>query len=127
MHMENQSNGSKSKVIKSLYFYMVSFVALMMVIFSVANMINIALKTWVFTKADMDYYELSCQMLYPTDVKAPSPDECEKQKEENRKQQENMKVAQKQRDLVRDISMILVGIPLFAIHWRIVRKKDENL
>ena len=123
------------KTIKSIYFYLVSFVALMMVVFSTADMINIALKTWVFTAADKDmYYNAPCvapAMAEPNAKPIVDPTtsrvECEKQNEANLKQQEASRTAQKQRDVVRDISMIVVGIPLFLIHWRIVRSKEENL
>ena len=129
--MDNQPK----KVIKSLYFYLVSFVALMMVVFSVSDVINIALKTWVFTAADKDMYaypRAACEVPAPATpdpkaVPAQTKADCEKQNEENIKQQEASRVAQKQRDVVRDISMIVVGIPLFLIHWRIVRSKEENL
>ncbi len=125
----------KGRVIKSLYFYLVSFVALMMVVFSTADTINIALKTWVFTAADKDMYNYPravCEVPVPapTDPKAvpaPTKADCEKNNEENIKQQEASRIAQKQRDVVRDISMIVVGIPLFLIHWRILRSKEENL
>ncbi|MFH1657597.1 MAG: hypothetical protein ABH919_03955 [bacterium] len=128
--MENESTNSKNRIIKSIYFYLVSFVALMMIVFSTANMIDVALKTWVFTSADGDiYYGMSC--IQPTMESDSSPkfsvEDCERQKEESRIQQEKAKVAQRQRDIVRDISMIAVGVPLFLVHWKIVRRKDENL
>jgi hypothetical protein len=133
--MDNQP-AQPRKTIKSIYFYLVSFVALMMVVFSTADTINIALKTWVFTAADKDMYygRSACEVPMPENA---NPDQkvtatitkenCEKQKEEDLKQQEASRLAQKQRDVVRDISMIVVGIPLFLIHWRIVRSKEENL
>ena len=133
--MDNQPAHTKGKTIKSIYFYLVSFVALMMVVFSTADIINIALKTWVFTQADKDMYAypvMPCEVS-PPKVKAAAtssesvPAECQKQNELNIKQQEAGRSAQKQRDVVRDISMIVVGIPLFLIHWRIVRSKEENL
>ncbi|TSC84351.1 MAG: hypothetical protein G01um101413_646 [Parcubacteria group bacterium Gr01-1014_13] len=131
--MENHTPTHKGRVIKSLYFYLVSFVALMMVVFSAADLINIALRTWVFTAADKDMYAYPravCEVPPTTDPKAvpaPTKAECEKSNEENIKQQEASRLAQKQRDVVRDISMIVVGIPLFLIHWRILRSKEENL
>ena len=134
--MDNLATPPKGKTIKSIYFYLVSFVALMMVVFSTADIINIALKTWVFTRADKDMYNYPravCEMTAPATppnaktVPVTSKEDCEKQNEENIKQQETSRMAQKQRDVVRDISMIVVGIPLFLIHWRIVRSKDENL
>jgi hypothetical protein len=53
--MENTTPATKAMIIKSIYFYLVSFVALMMVAFSSADLINMALKTWIFTKADKLY------------------------------------------------------------------------
>ncbi len=106
----------------------------MMVVFSTADIINIALKTWVFTQADKDMYSYPravCEVPAPTpgvkSVPATSKEDCEKNNEENIKQQETSRMAQKQRDVVRDLSMIVVGIPLFLIHWRILRRKDEDL
>lgn len=116
------------KTIKSIYFYLVSFVALMMVVWSTSDLINTALKTWVFIKADQDIYP-----MYPCEAKTPegkseiSPEDCTRQQEMSRKYSEQSRSAQKQRDAVRDLSMIVVGIPLFIMHWRIVRRKDENL
>ncbi len=133
--MDNQ-NPTKGKTIKSIYFYLVSFVALMMVVFSTADIINIALKTWVFTQADQDMYSYPkavCDVPVPAtppDAKsAPviSKADCEKQNAENIKQQEASRIAQKQSNVVRDLSMIVVGIPLFLVHWRILRKKEEDL
>lgn len=128
--MDNES--APRKTIKSIYFYLVSFVALMMVVFSTADIINIALKTWVFTAADTNiYYRSPCVAPAATSEAKPTPafsvEDCEKQNEANAAQEEKNRMAQKQRDVVRDISMIVVGIPLFLIHWRIVRSKEENL
>src|SRR5690348_16641033 len=116
--MDNQPTQSR-KTIKSIYFYLVSFVALMMVVFSTADIINIALKTWVFTAADKDIYNYPpiCEAYRPVAVSGPdakpaqtmSKEDCEKQNEANAKQQEASRIAQKQRDVVRDISMIVVG------------------
>lgn len=139
--MDNPTARTNSWTIKSFYFYVVSFVALMMIVWSSADMINIALKTWVFTKADDNFYDgrMACATIpVPppvTDPKATTPvitkeqaiKDCEAQNEVNAKQQEKNRIAQKQQSVVHDISMFVVAIPLFFIHWRIVRRKDEDL
>jgi hypothetical protein len=138
--MDNQMPvaSGRGKTIKSLYFYLVSFVALMMVVWSVADMVNIALKTWIFTKADnymygrvpcavTPFYDDKGMAVTDTAVKAQKLADCEKQDELNQKNEELNRVSQRQMNIVRDISMLVVGIPLFFIHWRIVRRKDENL
>ena len=131
------TTNSKAMIIKSIYFYLVSFVALMMVAFSSADLINMALKTWIFTKADNYTYRVDCPTAPYYDEKgAPINDptvktqrmaDCEKQQEINQKNEDQNRVSQRQNNIVRDISMIVVGIPLFLIHWRIVRSKNENL
>lgn len=130
--MDQQPTGKQS-IIKTIYFYLVSFVALMMVVFSLADVINMALKTWIFTKADMDYYSMpvsiECDQNYkpitPDQVKPATPEECAQRAALQKKQDEDNRDSQRQRDAVRDISMIVVGIPLFAFHWWIIRKKEN--
>jgi len=131
--METSSSPStKRDIIKNIYLYLVSFVALIMMVVSTAGLIDIALRTFIFTKADRAF------MYYPgpecggSMIKGPedrgarttTPTECAAQEANIRKQNEEERAAQKQRDIVRDISFILVGIPLFLYHWRIIRKKE---
>ncbi len=135
IHMDSQPS-NKVAIIKNLYLYLVSFVALMMVVVSTADMLQIVLKKYVFTKADQDYYSYSsfdCGGMMapkgptpaaPETAKPPTTEECKQREAEAKKQAEENRAAQRQRDLVRDISFILVGIPLFAYHWNVVRKKE---
>ena len=120
---------SKASFIKTLYLYLVSFVALMMLVVSAVDILNIILKTFIFTKADnYDYYAVPAMCeTRPLPAGAtttpPTPD-CIKDTEANKKSAEENRVAQRQRDLVRDISMFVVGIPLFAFHWKLARRKE---
>ena len=123
--MEN----SKVAIIKNIYLYLVSFVSLMMITISMADIVNILLKTYVFTKADTSYYysNPSCAARIPAKELGIAPmteEECAKENEANQKRDEENRSAQKQRDLVRDISFIAVGLPLFIYHWLLVRKKQ---
>lgn len=132
---------NKAALIKNLYLYLVSFVALMMVVISTADIIDVVLRTFIFTKADNTYYSPygggpGCERYYPkgggprpeiittTGTPELSEEECAKIEEYNRKQEKENQSAQRQRDLVRDISFILVGVPLFLYHWRIIRRKE---
>lgn len=122
--METSAPSNKLLIIKYLYFYVVSVVALFMVVFSVVDVINIGLRTFLFPKADQNaygYYAPPC--LTTTDASSTKDINCVSKDEQQRIDKENTAV-QKQRDLVRDISMILVAVPLFAYHWRIIRKRD---
>jgi len=99
-------------------------------------LINIVLKTYIFTAADQyNYYPgVECDMninngekpgavAEPSEVKKLTPTECAAQEEKFQERERlNMK-SQRQRNLVTDISFIVVGIPLFAFHWYYARKK----
>ena len=119
---------TKGSIIKNIYLYLVSFVALMMVVFSVGDMINIVLRTYIFTKADQNFYSYPVApcAVAPTGTSSTptkSTEPCLSQAEQDKQNADNIS-AQRQRDLVRDISFLIVGLPLFAYHWRIVRKKE---
>jgi len=114
----------KGSIIRNIYFYLVTFVALMMVVFSTADIINIVLRTYVFTKADQAYYySAPCAASVGNQDETNKTDCAQNRDFEIKQNKENM-VSQRQRDIVRDISFILVGIPLFILHWNIVKKRE---
>jgi len=120
---------SKIALIKNVYFYLVSFVALMMMAVSTGNLINTALRAYVFTRADYyggSYPVAGCDPLIKApDIKTLSAEECATQEERAKKQEEDNRIANLQRSATTSISFIVIGLPLFIIHWRIVRRKEE--
>lgn len=130
--MDNFSNPTANKIIliKNIYFYLVSFVTLMILVINTAMLINLALKTYIFTKADnYRYYpEINCeQMMYKEGVETPNlnPEECAIKNELNEKNQKENIIADRQREAVQNISFIAVALPLFILHWRATRKKEN--
>ncbi len=118
----------KSHFIKTLYLYLVSFVALMMLVISATDLIQIVLKAYIFTKADVNVYGYApaCPTVpAPTDTSTPTKpfDGC-LSKADQEKQDAANRDAQRQRDVVRDISMLLVASPLFYFHWLLARRKE---
>ncbi len=108
-------------VILRIYFALVTFVTLMMLIFSVSDLINIALKTWVFPAADAPEWAAYCDKMIgingaETETQEQTDARCAKQQE----REEQAALVRKQQSAVRDIAMILVAAPLFWLHWRIV-------
>lgn len=97
-------------IILRIYFSLVAFVTLMILIFSVSDLINIVLKTYVFPAADRAAYTSYCDLSYQTQ------EQCDQQQKQN----EESAMIQKQQEAVRDISLLLVSAPLFWLHWRIV-------
>ncbi len=127
-----QTTINKIILIKNFYFYLVSLIGLVMMVISSVGGINVLLKTFVFTKADLynSYYPtITCDPTYipqPGEIyKKTDAKECATQEETYKKRDAENRTAQMQREIVTDISMFLVGLPLFILHWRIARKKVE--
>lgn len=111
--------------IKKVYLYLVSLVSLVILIIAGIMLINMALKTWVFPKADTDIYyapRVDCgTSVGNLDVMPECADPNYAAKEEAR-QKEN-RAAQKQRDAAQALAMIIVATPVFLYHWKLARKE----
>ncbi len=113
-----------SSFILRLYFAVVSAVTLFTLMYGTIDFLTIGLKTYVFTYADGPTYLEQCdlvsQRMYLNDGSEEYDEEavaaCELR---NENQKENYKV-QKASDAVRNLALIVVSLPLFALHFRIV-------
>ncbi len=113
--------------IKKAYLYLVSLISLVILIIAGIMLINMALKTWVFPKADRDiYYEPQMACIEPAmdgEIKTPdcnNPDFVAK----NEARQKEQRSAQKQRDAAQALAMIIVASPVFYYHWKLARKES---
>ena len=94
-------------------------------------LINMALKTWVFPKADNNMYYAPqvavCPELSEADkdtnvyVAPECSDPSYAEKEIARAQDDRS--AQKQRDASQALAMIIVATPVFLYHWKLARKE----
>ncbi len=114
--------------IKKIYLYLVSVIALVIMVIGGIILLNMALKTWVFTKADDNFYldTYRCASPSTTEVateKPVTPTCTPEQEEKQRKEQEEQKTANKQRDAAQALAMILVASPVWYFHWRLARKE----
>ncbi len=113
--------------IKKVYLYLVSLVSLVILIIAGIMLINLALTTWVFTKADQNYYAspmyVNCEAIDETSRKmepaCTDPDYAEK--EERRAMDD--RAAQKQRSAAQALAMIIIAAPVFLYHWKLARKE----
>lgn len=116
-----------TQIIRSIYFYAVSIIALFMLVFSAVDLINLSLKTWVFKNIEPQYsscipgsYGVKTPSAIGENVPAlPTQEECDRQNQQNK---ENV-ARQNQSAAVRDFSMLVVALPLFLFHFRIVQKE----
>ena len=75
--------------IKRIYLYLVSLIALIIIIIGAQSLIDIGLKTWVFTKADNDFY--NPRVVCPLTVGGERSIECDEKEltEEDLQDQKN--------------------------------------
>lgn len=106
--------------IKKVYIYLFSAIGLIIFIIGAVQLINLGLKAWVFTKADV-YYEYPMQKRIPA---VEGEDFQEPSEEELAEYQKNELSANRQRQASTAIAMIIVGAPLFFYHWRLARKLE---
>lgn len=123
----NQATTPEHSFMKNMYLYAVSFVALMMIVFSAADLVNTVLRVYIFKQADRNFYSYGTIPCPKVEITAsgtqPKVPPCISPEEQKRIDEQNA-AAQRERDLVRDISFLIIGIPLFLFHWRIVKKQQ---
>lgn len=128
--MEENDLSLKLVVLKNFYFYLVSFAALMMIVFSGISIVSDILKLTVFPKADNfygGYVAPGCDGSYTTPGQpTTTPEMCEIQKDKYKKEQEEYRVARIQQSLVWSISVFVIGIPLFIFHWRAISRNKKK-
>ncbi len=114
----------KAKLIKKIYVYLFSMVGLILMIIGSVSLVNLALKTWVFKNADSVH-------IYPYEkpiVKEGTDIETEEEKEAREAEmieyRESELKSRREQQASNAVAMILIGLPLFAYHWRLARKEE---
>lgn len=138
----------KNAFIRTIYLYTFSLVGLVLVVIGGVQLVNMGLKAWVFTQADEEQRLWQKQPPMPAftekrvetavkDGKIENITEDEKMAMEQwlasygtwKEQQEKFDpvTSQRHRDAASSLSYILVGLPLYLFHWRIIRREKEEL
>ncbi len=100
--------------LRLLYLYLFSFVGLLIVVIGSIQILNLGLKTFVFTGADSFFYNMTPN-LPKNDPNYIDPEVAKKQQLEQIKNQ-------RESELAWAISMIIVGLPLYGYHWKLIQK-----
>lgn len=125
-----------SALILRIYFGVVSAVTLFTLMFGTIDLLTLGLKSYIFTAADVPSYGLvNCDspdakyqfgiVTSPVDVTKTENLSTEEMKARceaaNETTLENYQ-RQKAEDAVRNLALILVSLPLFILHFRVVYK-----
>lgn len=104
--------------VRKIYLYLFSAIGLVIVIIGSVELINLALKSWVFTKADI-YYQYPNSKIINAEKQEVYQEPDPKAVEEYQK---NDLASRRQRQASNAIAMIIVGAPLFLYHWKLTKK-----
>jgi|SRR3989344_4859533 len=138
-----------NKTVRTIYLYLVSLIALIFILVNAGLLLNMALQTWVFTKADKaDYYGggfpepksyLVDENRQIAEQLKNNPDLTDVQKKQieawladyERSRAEYVdpatrRAAQRQRDASRSLAQLIIASPVFWYHWRLARKERDD-
>ncbi len=104
--------------IRKIYLYLFSLVGLVLIVSGSVQLINLGLRTFIFTQADQ-------QISYPQ-AKVSSDVANLPSEQELARYQLQQVAGQRQRDLVGALAMMLVGIPLYLYHWMLVNREKQS-
>ncbi len=119
----------RRELIRTIYLYLFSLVGLTLVVIGSVRLVDLGLKTFVFTKADQILIYPAyprTEAPLPDSQKALSPEDEEKFKQEQLKYEKESRASQRQRETSTSLAFLMVGIPLFWYHWRLIQKSKEN-
>jgi hypothetical protein len=113
-----------TEIIKLIYIYLFSAIGLILIITGMVKLIDLGLKIYVFKQADV-FYTPKIYLEINQGEKL-TPEEIAKREEEQRKAEEINRIAERQRTASNAIALIIVGLPVFIYHWRLVLKSYFN-
>jgi len=105
--------------LRKSFLYIFATVGLILVIIGSVSLINLALKTYVFTKADNYCYS------YARPVSEGEKAVTQEQLDQEKKNCEEQRAANKQSQASNAIAMLIVGIPLYGYNWMTIRKENQ--
>lgn len=114
-------------LIRKIYLYLFSLIGLVLITIGCVRLVGLALKSYIFTKADV-YYEYPMarpiksaliEEIRTEEFQQPSKDEIDAY-------QEKQKAANRQREAAESLAFIIVGLPLYWYHWKIIQRDKEK-
>ena len=109
-------------IIRKIYLYLFSLIGLVLVVIGCVQLVNLGLKAYVFTGAD-HYY--AYPMGVPAGSAGSSTAPAAPTEEQVAAYQNEQTLSGRERAAASALAMIIVGIPLYLYHWRVIREDKE--
>ena len=134
----------KHSLIRTIYLYLFALVGLALLITGAVRFLDMGLKMFIFTKAEdpekiQNMYYSGSPISTVRLEKYQESEELTENEITNLKnwladyekwQEEEKKIdyvaSNRQREASSNLAMLLVGLPLYLYHWRIIRKETKN-
>ncbi len=144
----------KHSLIRTIYLYLFALVGLVLLVIGAVRLLDMGLKAFVFTKAEaeIDYNMKPSISLYPgktvteddfvsaikkCDEKCELNEEQKQQIEswlmdykiwqESQKNAVSFRVQSLHREASGSLAFILIGLPLYLYHWRVIKKDIKKV
>lgn len=105
--------------LKLLYLYLFSFIGLLVSVIGAIQIVDLGIKVYVFKGADR--YD-SYPVLTRVDPFGKEVKLTEQEIAEQKRIQETETQRQRQRQASTALAMLVVGIPLYKYHWRMIQQ-----
>lgn len=141
----------KKNLIRTIYLYLFALLGLVLIVIGAVGFVQMGLKAYVFTKADEQRkvsfqrpptLSLKSQLIETTDGELKKPKKTVKLTDEQvnilnnwiedynnweeRQEELDPVTSNRHRDASRNLALIIIGLPLYIYHWRIIKKETEN-
>ncbi len=107
--------------LRKTFLYIFASVGLVITIIGSVSLINLGLKTYVFTKADRYCYDYASVPKEGTSGSTATQEEIDRA----RKSCEENQTAQRQSQASNAIAMLIVGAPLYLWSWTVIKKENQ--
>lgn len=122
----------RKELIRAIYLYLFSLVGLVLVVIGLVQLVDLGLKTYIFTNAD----QIITYPPYPVkpvpsslDEKQvqPTPEELADYERKQKETQRAQEASNRARTASNALAMIIIGTPLFLYHWKTIQKDKKEV
>jgi hypothetical protein len=112
-------------IIRKIYLYLFSLIGLVLVVIGCVQLVNLGLKAYIFTAADQYYTYPVAAPAQPMDKNASTTILAQPTDAQMQAYQDKQTTSQRESTAADAIAMIIVGVPLYLYHWRVIKKDKE--
>ena len=117
----------KNSLIRKIYLYIFSAIGLVILIIGIVNLINLGLRMFIFKNADYIYSSYTPAPMPVEKIGTSISDRILENSIEVSKKNQQMEINRsRERDAANALAMIIVGLPVYLYHWRIINKDREK-